>query len=608
MFSGHGCLGKHGRKMIMTTTAARQVRTALLLLLTCLVITMFFSCTGVTGDPDTSSGGSSSAAETSENATEPFVFAENGEACCAVIRSVYADDMTAGLADNVRKKIQTLLGQDVELKTDYTPNGTHRDDTYEIILGQTSYEQAEPYLKELKYCDYAVIPAGRKIFILGFTSEALTKAANTFIYSVLPLAEKTDGGRVSVSFGPEIERGEYPLEGLTIAGEPVEKYTLIASSTDSSFSEAAEKLAESFGINTGYKPAVAKDTGPAGEREILVGPTARTDAECINGKYSVYVSGNSLVFAVAGIHSAEVAAEAFFSELKNRSTVPDIGTGFHLSEVWADHSAEKLADGADIRIMSFNILSERYGIVDYAGSRVVDYTASRAELLGILLEAYRPDIAGVQEVCANWKKYLDIYGGNYRLINATRPDNGENYSVLLYDTTRYDLVDNGVVPYSQGNSLYGRNMGWGVFRSRESGKQIAVISTHLDIHKDPAVNDANRMVQVNELTAFVKNLQEKYKCPVFATGDFNSMQTSTEITTFRSGSGMWCSKFDAAKTLNDYGSIPGFGAKPVSGGNVIDYVFGTPDTSCLCSFIITGNSVSEISDHRPVIADIKLSN
>ena len=119
MFSGHGCLGKHGRKMIMTTTAARQVRTALLLLLTCLVITMLFSCTGITGDPDTSSGGSSSSAEASENATEPFVFAENGEACCAVIRSVYADDMTAGLADNVRKKIQTLLGQDVELKTDY---------------------------------------------------------------------------------------------------------------------------------------------------------------------------------------------------------------------------------------------------------------------------------------------------------------------------------------------------------------------------------------------------------------------------------------------------------------------------------------------------------
>ena len=71
---------------------------------------------------------------------------------------------------------------------------------------------------------------------------------------------------------------------------------------------------------------------------------------------------------------------------------------------------------------------------------------------------------------------------------------------------------------------------------------------------------------------------------------------------------MWCSKFDAAKLLNDYGSIPGFRAKPVSGGNVIDYVFGTPDTSCLCSFVIAGNGVSEISDHRPVIADIRLGN
>ena len=585
---------------MMTTTAARKVRTGFLFLLTCLVRTTLFSCTGGTGDPDSSSGGSSSAAETSENATEPFVFAENGEACCAVIRSVYADDRTAALADNVRKKIQTLLGQDVELKTDYTPNGTHRDDTYEIIVGQTSYEQAEPFLKDLKYCDYAVIPAGRKIFILGFTSDALTKAANTFIYSVLPLAEKTDGGRVSVSFGPEIDREEYPLAGLTIAGEPLEKYTVIASSTDSSFSEAAEKLAESFGINTGYKPAVAKDTEPAREREILVGPTPRTDAECINGKYSVYVSGNSLVFAVAGIHSAEVASEAFFSELRTGSQGQDVGAGFSLSGVWADSAAESPADGADMRIMSFNILSERYS--------TVDYTASRAELLGILLEAYRPDIAGLQEACANWRKYLVIYGGDYRLINATRPDGGENDSVIIYDTARYELVDNGVVPYSAKNGLYGRNISWGVFRSRESGKLVAVTSTHLDTHQNGAESDANRKVQVAELSAFVKSLREKYSCPVFATGDFNSTQTSTEISEFRSSSGMWCSKFDAAKLLNDYGSIPGFRAKPVSGGNVIDYVFGTPDTSCLCSFVIAGNGVSEISDHRPVIADIRLGN
>ena len=591
---------QQGVIMTIRTFRKRHTRNMVLLLQLSFALTVFCSCNGSIDVPDASSGGSVADFETVDSAAEPFILAKGGEACCTVIHSIYADESTAAIADSVRKKIQTLTGLKTELKTDYTPTGMHRDDTYEIIVGNSSYAQSEQYLKEMKYSDYAVIPNGRKIFILGNTSDALTKAANTFMYSILPLSEKNDDGSVSISFDPELIREEYPLSGLTIAGEPIEKYTIVASSFDASYSEAADKLAKRFGINTGFRPNVVKDTEAATDREILVGPTSRLDVECINGKYSVYLSGNSLVFAVAGLHSSELAAEAFFSELKNRSTVPDIGTGFHLSEVWADHSAENLADGADIRIMSFNILSERYGIVDY--------TASRAELLGILLEAYRPDIAGVQEACANWKKYLDIYGGNYRLINATRPDKGENYSVILYDTTRYDLVDNGVVPYSQGNSLYGRNMGWGVFRSRESGKLIAVISTHLDIHKDPEVNDANRKVQVNELTAFVKNLQEKYKCPVFATGDFNSMQTSTEITTFRAGSGMWCSKFDAAKTLNDYGSIPGFGAKPVSGGNVIDYVFGTPDTSCLCSFIITGNSVSEISDHRPVIADIKLSN
>ena len=69
---------------------------------------------------------------------------------------------------------------------------------------------------------------------------------------------------------------------------------------------------------------------------------------------------------------------------------------------------------------------------------------------------------------------------------------------------------------------------------------------------------------------------------------------------------MWCSKFDAAKYLNDYGSASSLGTLPSSGGGVIDFVFGTKDIKPLVNFIVVDFDTKDISDHQPVILDAKL--
>lgn len=98
-----------------------------------------------------------------------------------------------------------------------------------------------------------------------------------------------------------------------------------------------------------------------------------------------------------------------------------------------------LASGADIRIMTANILAE---FESWGGTTPV---AERAEIFASVLEVWHPDVAGVQEVTDLWYSTLPKYvSDTYAFIHPKTPDNKTNYSSILYDKTKYNVINSGV--------------------------------------------------------------------------------------------------------------------------------------------------------------------
>ena len=575
------------------------VRTAALMLA---VMTLFAaSCSGGGGEGDGTSAADTTEAlaETSE-LHEPFAVVSSDGRICTVVRSDEAGENEIALAVKVRTKLEEKTGKRIDIGNDYLiPGKTHSADTWEILVGRTNYTECAEVLSTMRYNDFAVVRSGRKIIITGLSDTTVSKAVTWFLTTGLSRLKQEDDGSFTLDFDDYRFEAGYKVKDLSLNGHSISEYRIIYGKSAGRISpEGAGTIASIFAQATGYLLPVYPDTSEQTPLEILVGPTNRVETmKSDSSSFEIYMSGERLVIDCNGSTAAEGAVRHLYAEKMAAGGSVKLGQDLELSGKWCTDTAEPLAEGADIRVMSYNILTEKWGGTD---------TASRAERLGVMLSEYSPDIVGIQEVCDKWVKYLQIYCSDYVHVCLIRPDGGENYSTVLYKKDKYDLVDSGVVPYSMSANLYCRNMGWVVLRDRTTGKNVALISTHWDFDNAENNREEYRRVQAREITAKVKQIAEKYGCPVFTTGDYNARHDSASIDYFRSINDMWCSKFDAAKYLNNYGSASTLGTIPSSGGGVIDFVFGTKDIKPLVNFIVVDFDTKDISDHQPVILDAKL--
>ncbi|MCQ2428032.1 MAG: endonuclease/exonuclease/phosphatase family protein [Clostridia bacterium] len=533
--------------------------------------------------------------------SEPFRISSGGKSVVTVIRPDEADEEIINLAVKVRKKLEDKTGLKIDMGSDFMiPGKPHNADTYEILIGKTNYDETAAVTAGMRFNDYAVSIEGHKIVITGISDATVSKAVTWFCTTGLNKLAKDENGDYSLSFDTYRYDAGYKVESLEIAGTPITDFRFVYGKSSGRVSQAAaEDIASVLAQATGYLLNVVSDKEAPTGHEILIGETNRlSDMKSDKSGYMVYLNEGNLVLDAQGPLSAEKAIRALYSEKLAAGGKLNIGTDLNISGKWLSDSAEPLASDADIRVMSYNILTEKWGGTD---------TSPRAERLGAMLDAYSPDIVGIQEVCSIWVKYIPIYCGDYAHVCLVRPDGGENYSTVLYKKDKYELVDSGVIPYSMSANVYCRNMGWAVLRDKATGKNVAIISTHWDFNDGEINRDNYRKVQAEELSAQVKKLQDKYNCPVFTTGDYNTIQSSGSMNYFRSINNMWCWKFDSLKMLNNYGSASNLGTLPGQGGNVIDYVFGTKDTTPLQSFVVVNFDTANISDHQPVITDVKFN-
>lgn len=171
---------------------------------------------------------------------------------------------------------------------------------------------------------------------------------------------------------------------------------------------------------------------------------------------------------------------------------------------------------ADVRIMSSNVLVDYdWGSESHPGENPVP---PRAAMFFEMIEAYLPDVVGVQEQSKAWSAaFIQYLPDRYKLINPVSTYLDQKMTTLVYNSDTLDLVDSGDFKFSfEGADRRLRRVAWGIFKVKATGKYFGVTSTHFD------GNIANSDIQVNEMLAIVNKICEKYDCPVFSVGDYNT--------------------------------------------------------------------------------------
>lgn len=263
----------------------------------------------------------------------------------------------------------------------------------------------------------------------------------------------------------------------------------------------------------------------------------------------------------------------------------------------------------DIKVLTTNV---RYGKADDGVNR----WENRKDIYAATLIEAGADIIGTQEALSFQKKFLDKKLKGYKSVGVAREDGKKDgeYAAIFYRSDRFKAIECGNfwlsetpdVPSLGWDAACIRIATWAFLEEKATGKRFFFVNTHLD------------HVGVVARREGVKLLCQKAKeiggdCPMIITGDFNNSKESDDIM-YVKGLGL-IHAFDIAteKKLNpssyhgyhDYSEM----AKKILADlqpDIIDYIFISEGSCSYYEMMPQKRNGRFISDHCPVIAQIKL--
>lgn len=257
--------------------------------------------------------------------------------------------------------------------------------------------------------------------------------------------------------------------------------------------------------------------------------------------------------------------------------------------------APALGKGANLRVMSFNILSEEWN--DRTPVEGRDQTVARTIL------HYAPDVVGLQEISANWYAVLPgRLAPAYEMVRRTNSSGQSNYTGMAYHKEKVKLLDSGTDPFSVGSGGSKiRLVTWGYFEKLDGGARFVVMNTHWCIRQE------NRLVHAQEMADLFAKYREKYNCPVISVGDFNAGQDNEAYQRYATRTGQKNARIDAAAIRRSIHTYHALGKQPpATPQSAIDQIFYTGDLTCLFYNVLVDPVILSASDHCPIYADFKL--
>lgn len=259
----------------------------------------------------------------------------------------------------------------------------------------------------------------------------------------------------------------------------------------------------------------------------------------------------------------------------------------------------ELASGADIRVMSYNILHESWSNNGPAP------IFGRAERLARILTYYQPDVVGLQEVSNSWYRQIGkqlVDDGIYQRACFSTELGAWMLTAFLYNPKTVKPVEEHIIALDPNSDI--RILTVAVFEKLSDGKRFVVTNTHPNASGEGYTRNIETLMQVGA------EQLEKYKdLPVIMTGDFNTREQSEVYTRIISELAVTDAKYQADTLVREYSTFldGGWGgsAKPGSTG-CLDHIFINSHAKSILFNVIIDLETEVTSDHLPIYGDIKL--
>lgn len=412
---------------------------------------------------------------------------------------------------------------------------------------------------------------------------------------------------------------EEKREEMKLTQVLLERCAIVYAAEPPGYESSAAILQAELERITGIRPPVLKaGEGEGAPFEILIGHTDRPfSARCYTQAgarrlmtFELCSDAQCLQIACGGPHSARLGIAALVDALEGGSLSDLLGIKRELAP-----ESLPLSEGADMRMMSVNILGECY-----RRKRDLDrypISSERAEIFAGLLADYTPDLVGVQEMDVNFHEplayYFEIlkrhYGVEYSIL-LTHHLQRTNDCPIIYRSDRYRVLDQRFVPprYAPADvetkypTQYPCGVSSAVFVSRSDPTvRTALLSNHWHWEKEEnAPLPPRQQLDAEELAATVLALEAAYPdARVFSTGDFNNHRFGGKyFDAFLSATdGVPADRIAEAKGVH----APGL----IHKGCLIDHIVGRRGRFDVLLHRPTHNRSDVLTDHQPIFADIK---
>ena len=392
----------------------------------------------------------------------------------------------------------------------------------------------------------------------------------------------------------------YTIASWTVNGRVIKDFRIVYGSNVSV--EAAEALGKAICEVTGQPLEIVSDADSTPvAREILLGETNREENSKIKTptylNFAFGVVNGKLILKTGGAHSLNRIIQRLGELLQKEPKLFSMSEGEVLQGDFYDDPYDlSFAEGADIRGMSCNMLAEWE---NYGGGDAP--LVERKEVFFSMLDVYKPDVLGLQEVSPGWyASFVDYRDWDkWHILKYQSPIVDDNvYSTVMFRSDRFELLDEGMHYYSKFNNRRCRCVTWALLKDKQNGKEFCYISTHWDgaISK----NEENKIAQTTEEAEIVNRFAKR--CPVITTGDYNSNEWTEPMKQLLAMTDSSDSKHAAKERVNNIGSWHGLRVEKPSVGSCDHLTVTNKDCDVLKFETMMYN------EHAWLYADIRFHN
>lgn len=491
----------------------------------------------------------------------------------------------------------------VNTKTDFLKAGMEPDpNALEILIANTNRPESAEAVKDVAYSDFAIKKIGNKVVIAAHSEKTLKEAVDYLINNLIT-AEGEGTNKVIKLKSESVSNSG--IRDLISSPEQLSEYRIVYAKGDSYMMNCAKEFAADIESYCGVKLNCVDDSTAVSPKEIIIGFTSREESALVKDmsglEYAIKVVGQKIIIGSCAETATSLAVDKFESTFmsgvySNTVRIPEAYDNVVSGNVALKGSYDPtLAEGADLRIMSFNLLAELWD--DRAAATLPGRDKNTSEII----LSYLPDVIGLQETTQLWYSLLESrLDGVYKFASYKVPGGKVNYSTLMYNIHTTELIECKTTLYSVRNSDSMRNLTWARFRRKSDGAEYIVTCTHWDI------TDDKRQVQCGENAKLINDLYEKYKLPIFATGDYNSNEEDL-FDDFLKATKMTDPKYKAKKIVNAGRTTHTLGSSVTGDKLCIDHIAVSPGQEVLFYNRLTCNTALNASDHCPIYIDVKLN-